>query len=713
MGKQRRGTKRQHKTADLSKAPTVAPRSGEGRSAVRWAAITLIAVAIVVYANSLWGVFLFDDAHAIVNNARIRRLLPVERWLSTERPVVELSLAVNYAIGELNPFGYHVFNIAVHVAAALTLFGIVRRTVSLNVKNGTAPAHLQPGIHDSGFALAFAVALLWLVHPLQTESVTYLIQRAESLMGLFYLLTVYFFIRGVQSPRSARWYGAAVVSCALGMASKAVMVTAPGLVLFCDRFFFARSFGEAWRRRWMLYLGFAATWGVLFACGIVQHVFAPLSERTAVGFGFKGVSPWEYALTQSQVMVHYLRLALWPFPLCLDYAWPVARTIGDVILPGALVVGLLVLTAWAFVRRHWTGFAGAWFFLVLAPTSSFIPVRDIAFEHRMYLPLAAVVVLILAGCHAVWNITTRSLSLQGPWRRWVEAAAVLGIAGLWGAGTVLRNRDYHDELGMWTKVIAQRPQNARAHVNVGVLMERAGRAEEAVVEYRIALGLEPDYADAHYNLGVALIRLSRFDEAEQAFREAIRLSSSDPPAHINLAILLGRKNNWDAALEEYREAVRLAPYDQDARLGLARAMVMTRRFEDAFVQYRQMLEIAPNSANVHLSFANALIRYGDFPAAILEFREAARLNPTDVISRTNLGTALSMEGKTDEAVVALRDAVRVAPGDFRAHFKLAKALAEQGNLQEAIGHFTEALAIDPQNQEAIAALAQARSLQDQ
>jgi len=593
---------------------------------------------------------------------------------------------------------------------------------------------------------AFAVALIWLIHPLQTESVTYVIQRAESLMGLFYLLTMYLFVCGVKSARPGRWCLAAVAACALGMATKAVMVTAPVMVLVYDRFFVVGSVREAWRRRGVVYLGLGLTWGVLFACGVVQHVFTPATDRTAIGFGFKGISPWEYTLTQSQVILHYLRLSLWPHPLCLDYVWPVAHSVDEVLAPAVVIVGLFLLTLWAFIRKHWIGFAGAWFFLILAPTSSVIPVRDVAFEHRMYLPLAAVIVVIVAGARTCWKMTGRRVLQGNKLCRWVEAAFFVGIVAWLGSCTVRRNRDYHDQMGMWRDVAEQRPRNARAHVNIGVLLEREGKLLEAIEEYRIAVAMEPDYADAHYNLGVALVRLTRVDEAEQAFRDAIRLSPGDAPAHANLANLLYRRGDWDTAMTAYGEAVRIAPYDHSARLGLARTLVKKTQLNEAIAELRRLLEIAPNSAVAHLDLGNAYIRKGDFPTAIGEFREAARLDPTEVVSRINLGTALSLEGRTDEAVAWFHEALRIDPNHPDAHFNLADALLDQGKLaeaieeyrlilrvrpsdagvyvaigralfraeriDEAIAQFREALAVDPNHPEAKQALERALSMQN-
>jgi hypothetical protein len=302
----------------------------------------------------------------------------------TSRPIVTLSLALSYALDGMNVRGFHIVNLAIHILAGLLLYGIVRRMLEgekLSARYGGAASWL-----------AAAAAGIWLVHPLQTESVTYIIQRAESLMGLFYLLTLYCCIRGFEARHAARWFLAAVIACAFGMGSKEVMVTAPVLVLLYDRIFVAPTFGQIFRQRWGLYAGLFATWLVLGALLAAMRV----EDQTVL---VSDLTPWRYAITQFEVIVHYLRLSFWPHPLVLDYLWPLADNIPSV-LPWAIVVLMLVAaTVWALLRQAWAGFWGAWFFLVLAPTSTVVPIADAAFEHRMYLPLAAVAVLAVMGTY--------------------------------------------------------------------------------------------------------------------------------------------------------------------------------------------------------------------------------------------------------------------------------------------------------------------------
>src|SRR6266478_513622 len=318
--------------ARRSPAVLAAPEStgwGIGRRAT---SVLLIGVGLIAYGNSFKAPFTFDDGLRIVDNPQIRHLWPPwEVMAHSSRPVVQLSLARNYALGGLNVWGYHAFNLAVHLLGGLVLFGIVRRMLESERPRARYGA--------SACWLALAVAAIWLVHPLQTESVTYLIQRAESLMGLFYLLTLYCGIRGVQSPRPGAWFLGAVVACGLGMGSKEVMVTAPIMMLLYDRVFLAGSFREIIDRRWGLYGGLASAWVLLGVALATSR-----AEDTA---GIVPGESWRYAFTQFGVIVHYLRLCFWPHPLVLDYSWPLADTVSSVLPWAVVVLALLAGTGLA------------------------------------------------------------------------------------------------------------------------------------------------------------------------------------------------------------------------------------------------------------------------------------------------------------------------------------------------------------------------------
>ena len=420
------------------------------------AAATIVAIGVLAYSNTFRVPFIFDDAGSTVDNPTIRRVWPVWPALLPPhtgatvngRPVLNLSLAVNYSVSALEPWSYHVVNITIHILAALVLLGVIRRTLTLP----GMPAHLT----RASTALAILIALIWAVHPLQTESVTYMIQRAESLVSLFYLLTLYCSVRGVGSPRSVAWSAAAVVACTLGMASKEVMVSAPLLALLYDRTFLAGSFRKAIRKRWGLYGGLAATWILLVALVIGSE-----GRGGTAGFGLK-ISPWEYALTQCRAMPHYLRLSLWPTGLCLDYGDSVVQSLWSVLPQAIGVVALVALTFYALWRWPVVGFLDAFFLAVLAPTSSIVPViTQTVAEHRMYLPLAAVVTGVVIGTYLLgrWFVRRKILSLTTA-KIAGGSLAVLAV-GVLAVVTFHRNADYGSDLSIWHDTVVKVPGNSR------------------------------------------------------------------------------------------------------------------------------------------------------------------------------------------------------------------------------------------------------------
>ncbi len=333
------------------------------------AAAVLVLAGLAAYHHSFGGPFIFDDPSSIVSNPTIRSLWPPWAPLSPPnaaitvqgRPVLNFSLALNYALSGPNVWSYHALNLAIHLGAGLALFGIVRRTLA---RTRFAPDALP---------LALAIAGLWTVHPLQTEAVTYTIQRAESLMGFFYLLTLYAFTRGIDchllddkgpGRGGAGWFVLSVVACALGMATKEVMVSAPVVVLLYDRAFIAGTFRAAWQRRKNFYVALAATWLLL-----AWLVVGTGGDRGgSAGFGV-GVAWWDYELTQFRAIVHYLRLALWPSPLVFEYGTFWIDHAAEVLLEMVLVLGLAGATLLALWKKPPCGFLGCWFFASLAVTS--------------------------------------------------------------------------------------------------------------------------------------------------------------------------------------------------------------------------------------------------------------------------------------------------------------------------------------------------------
>ena len=698
------------------------------------AAGLIVLAALAAYHNSFAGPFVYDDIRSISQNQSIRRLWPIWPALSpptdgqtvSGRPLLNLSLALNYALGGLDVRGYHATNLAIHIAAALLLFGILRRTF------------LTPKLRDrlgrAAAALALAGTLPWTLHPLQTESVTYIIQRAESLAGLFYLLTLYCVIRGATGtvplgragPAPWPWYAGAVLACLLGIATKEIMATAPLMVFLYDRTFLAGSFGRAWRRRWGLYLSVAATWGLLAYLIVSTGLIARQSESGAP-------DAWSYACTQPGVILHYLRLSVWPHPLCLQYAWPVAHSLRE-ILPGAIVVGLiLAATVCGLTGRKCWGFLGAWFLLTLAPTSSLIPLGQLAFEHRMYLSLGAVAVAVVAGGYALWKEVVPQRARSGHRAtavRWVAPAAVLATVLLaLGNATIARNSDYRTSLAIWQATVGTSPNSPDAHANLGVALAdlgrngeaiqhyhqalrlgpgsplvhtnlgnalaALGRTEEAIQQHQEALRLKPGYAEAHTNLGATLAGLGKTEEAIEHYTEALRLKPDFAEAHHNLGIALSKIGKLQPALEHWEQALRLKPDYAGARTNLGLALATLGRTEEAIRQHQEALRLNPGYAEAHANLGAMLARLGKTEEAIEHYTEALRLKPDFAEAHNNLGNALTRLGRTDEAIEHYRQALLGKPDYADAHNNLGIALARLGKADEAIEHYRAALQLKP------------------
>lgn len=669
--------------------PRAASLAWLDRPAGTWlAALLLIGAGLLAYANTFSVPLLLDDPFAISENPSIRQLWPLGPVLSPPitlptggRPLLNLSFAANYAVGQASVAGYHAVNLAIHLLAGLALFGVLRRTFALPALRGRFAPH--------GPLLALVIAALWLLHPLQTAAVTYLSQRAESLMGLCYLATLYCVIRSCRLPpqnpslhpparpgetgpgqisaassafsssssaapssSAWRWSIAAVAICACGMATKEVMATAPLAVLLYDRCFLAGSFRTALRARRPLYLGLAATWPLLAALVITSR----LQDRD-IGYGGH-FTAWTYLVTESRVVLDYLRLSLWPSPLVFDYG-PVGLTPG----PARAVVSFALLAAFfgaslaGLVRGRTWGFVGLWFFLILAPTSTLIPIKfQPMAESRLYLPLAGVLTALVLGAY---------LALS---RRVIVFAGTAALALLGGFATFQRNTTYATELSLWTDTLAQHPTSSRAHNSFATaILADSARWPEAIEHYEEALRLQPDYPEAESNLANLLSVLpGRLADSLIHHEHAIRAQPRVAGVYNNYGNALARVPGREAeAIPQFETALRLDPNFGAAHASLADLLRATPgRRAEAIAHFEAALRTQPNNAVTQNNFANALRATPDgLPAALPHYEAALRLRPSFFEARYNYGLTLLQLNRLAEARPQLQAALQLRP-DF-------------------------------------------------
>ncbi|MBI3767613.1 MAG: tetratricopeptide repeat protein [Deltaproteobacteria bacterium] len=658
--------------------------------------LLLVAAACVVYANSFGVPFLFDDRGAIVSNLRIRELWPGP--FTSARPILELTLAANYALGGLHVVGYHAVNLALHIGCGLLLYDVARRTLRLTAT--------MPGREAR---VAWWAALVFLVHPLQTEAVTYIINRSEVLMAFWYLATLDLVLVGEShAQRRLAWWTLAVVTCALGMATKPAMVSAPIAAWWLSRCVRAPeeagvSFAEdrAYRRvepspvRWPLHVALAATWLLLIAL---------VSQRETPGAGLDvGIGPLEFLRTQLGVTWHYLRLLVWPVNQTIEYDWPVAIgwTVPAVVVPAIGWAVILALLVW--LRRTGRNAAAFWLalaLLALAPSSSVVPIADLVFEHRMYLPLAGFAVLAaLAGA---------GLARRVP--RLVAVSALVAVTAL-GVATVARNRLWHDPVTLWEDALAKAPTKPRIFRNLISAYEVRGdrvnaariAANETAVFERLhrAHPRDPEVLTA---LADAYARRGRLDDALALLVEAVQLGPDDAlvrTAYGSMLLEVGRPSDAVAQLEM---AQVLARAHQDwvgrdltrsilTNLGWAYASV--GRETDAIGVLRQAADGGDIEALNNLGSILGRVAQWDEARRVLEY--AHERDPDDPNVESNLGWVYANLGRLEEASELLEDAIVKQPSEPSGHGNLGWVRLRAGDPGAALTALAVAQSLDPDN----------------
>ncbi len=562
----------------MSTVPTAATQELNTSKAIP----LLILMTLLAYASSFNAAFVLDDSAWITANADLVHD-PLGYLSFGSRPVVSASLVLNHRLGGFNPLGYHAFNVTVHLLAGLALYGLVRRVLLVPRFAGRYTTRAP--------YLAFAVALLWLVHPLQTQAVTYVIQRCESMMGLFYFFTFYAWLRGAQQSASS-WFVAGLTSFALSCGCKEVALTLPVLLVLFDRIFLANSWRELIRSRALPYGVLLVIWAIALVPVMLMTMGG--GNDMGVGFGIKATTPFEYLLTQSEVILHYVRQAIWPTRQVLDYIdWPIASSLSEVLPAFLLVSALLIASLVLLVLWPPVGFLGFWFFAILAPTSSIVPIIDPVFEHRMYLSLAAIIVGMVFAFDSMIRMTAWTTQKQAM----ISMALLMLVAFLFTAKTVQRNNAYHSHFELLKEDLVRRPNNLRMLSTMASIylnandLERAatiihkventpgtagggirwskagwfaqsGRLDEAIALYREILdqGYDP-YASPILtrNLAWVLIAQGQSNEAVTQIRLLLDRQPGTPENLILLAaaeLAAGRETEARSAAEE---AGRLAP----------------------------------------------------------------------------------------------------------------------------------------------------------
>ena len=605
-------------------APAGAAEAGGSRRAIRLAAAALVFVGLAAYANSFAGVLVFDDVTEIGENPAIRRLWPPhEAMLGGKtlppRPIPYYTFAIDYALwGDWLP-GFHLTNVAIHLANALLVFGIARRTL---LKPALAPRYGRLAL-----PMAWFVAALWAVHPLQTQAVTYVYQRMECLMALCFLGGLYAFIRAGESAlRERTWLTVCAAAATAGMLCKESAVALPPLVFLYDVLLTPRAPLAALRRRPWFYAALAASYLPLL-------VFLATQGDRYLEFR-DPISRLDYALTQPEVLLRYLRLTVWPAGQCLDYWWEFIDDPLQVVVPVVVLVSLVG----AYLAATRGSRPALWLLaavvLPLVPTSSVIPVAALAAEHRMYLSLAGLAGMVVVGAVEVIRLaqgnragclgqnevmpqtagasptapasgTRRLESSSTAWAPRVGVAAGLITVAALAATTHARNEVYRSKLAMWTDAARTASHAPAVLTNLATAQFEADDFTAAAATARRILAIDPDYGKAQIVLGSALLRLGDQAGALEHLARAVAEMPQSSKAYLNLGVAV-RTIDAGRAAELFRRALECDPSSVEALINLGNIAARAGRFEDAVRMYDEALAVAPHDRRAAALRATAL-----------------------------------------------------------------------------------------------------------
>lgn len=606
--------------------------------------LCLIAVlGVLIYSNTFHAKFHFDDTSSILENPAVRDPFDLPRiWKAHgSRALGYWTFALNYYLGYKNVTGYHAFNLAVHVLAALFVFLLIRVTFETPRMRGTMP----PWESD---LLALTGALMFLAHPVQTQAVTYIVQRLASMTALFYIAAVYFYVKAGLGKKRGYFWGS--VACALAATfSKQTAYTLPFMLLLYE-FMFMKRPGDRSRNSFLRVAPFFAPLLLVF----FAHYVPALGSR-----GMEGVtradtdmSRWHYFLTQISVIVTYLRLLLAPVRQSLDYSYPITTTFWNLRTVGCFfLLALLAVLAFRIRKKNrLITFGFCWFLIALSVESSFLPIKDVIFEHRLYLPMAGAVMAALGLMQVVFRNTNRIVIL----------GSVLVI--VWGVLAFRRNFVWRDPVALWSDVVRNFPENARAYNNLSNAYFNQDDLDTALKYIQRSLELDPNVAVPHYNYGRILDKKKRHREAIAEFNESLRISGSYAKAMIGLGNAYMSLNSPKDAIEQFKKSV-VNPFNEDAYVNLGNAYMQLGEVDNAIQAYSGALASEPRYKEAHSGIGAAYILNGQYDLAREHLEKAVRLDPGYKDAQTNLAVLMDLLGRPVEERAKIIEGLRVTPSD--------------------------------------------------
>jgi len=692
----------------------------------RWPIVLLVLFGTIIYANTLNVPFHFDDEYNIQHPALRMESLSLEQFKESladgalrSRPVSNFSFALNYFVGGYRVQGYHLVNIGIHICGGIFLYLLLSLTLNLEVNRRKYP---------HGVVIALMASLLWLVHPLATQSVTYIVQRMNSMAAMFFVLALLLYAVGrsrqLSSPYGRGllahwgWFAGSFFSSLLAIGSKEIAATIPFFIFLYEWYFFQDLRWE-WLKKKLVWLGgiFLAFIGIAYG-----YTSGQIIERVFNSCGGRDFTMIERVLTQFRVVIHYITLVIYPNPnrLALDYDFPVSVSLFSPITTLISLVTIVAVVLLAIIisrRERLISFCILWFFGNLVIESSVICL-EMVFEHRTYLPSMFLVFLVVAIAYRIAKRHTAVVSTL--------LALTTIVCGYW---TIERNAVWQTSLALWSDSVAKHPGKARPHSNLGLALVEAGELEQAKEEYMVALKIDQDAHIPHNNLAGLYQREGKLELAEFHYQEAVRLKPDYQTSRMNYGVLLREQGQYVAAANHFRHALekdpenRLVnknlgnallrsgqpeealpvleqalvglPHDTELLLDVGEVKMLLGRFDEALATYQKILEKDRGESSAHYHLALLVKQMGREQEALFHYREADRLMRYPVALKYDLGNLFFRLGELAEAEKTYKEFLEVVPAIVMTCNNLGLVLINQGSVEEAIHFFQTALNISP------------------
>ncbi len=648
----------------------------------------IILLGIIIYSNSFNCSFHFDDNIRIVNNASIRNLADVKAWWGyyPTRPVGMFTFALNYHFNQLHVQYYHFINLVIHLINACLVWWLTQLIFSTPVLNNH-PIAGQKKI------IAFFTALLFVSHPLATQSVTYIVQRLASMVAMFYLLSLALYVKARLTNKSKQFkyilFTGSLISAVLAMLTKENAFTLPLAIVLFEIFFLRTKKNSIYFKDYRVI--------ILLVAFLSAIIIIPLTSSLSI---FKPIRPsyWgnaytitslNYLFTQFSVIVKYIQLLFLPINQNVDYDFPVSNNFFEIrtLLCFLVLLSLIILAIFLFKKYRIISFGILWFFLTLSIESSFIPISDVIFEHRTYLPSFGFFLILSSAVFVL------------PGKKY-QNIAIIVLVIITGANSVLtyaRNKVWKNEITLWSDVISKTPNKTRPLYNLGVAYGNLGQWDKAITDYTKAIEIDPKFKSAYSNRGIAYGNLRQLDKAIADCSKAIEIDPEFTDAYSNRGVSYGNFGQWDKAISDYSKAIEIDPKYAVAYANRGVAYFNLGQLDKAIADCSKAIEIDPKYAKAYYNRGNVNKNLKQWNKAITDYSSAIEINPDYIDAYVNRGVAFRNLGQWEKAIADYSRAIGIDPNSTDAYSNRGNIYGNLGQWDKTIADYSRAIEIDPKN----------------